>query len=186
MYAIVYGIYEYFVVYKGLMWVVFDEVVNWVIMISGLTIVILASTRMNIESWIVNLLYVFLLEDLAYWACQWAETGAYPFPAVDWFDAFFASFRVLGGIGRPIPFWPHVPIFYLPGYAAILAYYVTSFRSAKAGRVVALVIGPLFIAILAGALVPDAIAAQILLWIPATFIGILAIAISVKRHGTRA
>ncbi|MEX2684490.1 MAG: hypothetical protein Q6373_023165 [Candidatus Sigynarchaeota archaeon] len=185
IYAIAYGIYEYFIVYKGLMGHVLDEKKNWAIMIGGLVVVVLVSTWSNVEMLVVSLLYMFLLEDLTYWTCQWIELGVYPFPAVDWFDAFFASFRVLGGIGQAIPVWPYVPFFYIPGYAMILVYYLASWRSAKAGRVVAWIIGPFFIAIIAGTLVTEEIATWLLIVIPSALTTHAVIALAVNRHDTR-
>ena len=182
IYAVAYGIYEYFIVYNFLIWKVFGETVNWAIMIAGLVVVVLVSTRANVELCIVSLLYIFLLEDLVYWLCQWVTTAVYPFPAPDWFDGFFASFRVLGGIGQGIPFWPYIPFFYIPGYSAMFVYYFVSWRSAKAGRLAAWMIGPFFIAIVAGALATEEIAAWSLLIIPSAFASIAAIAFAVKRH----
>ncbi len=189
IYAVAYGIYEYFIVYqgKGDMWDVFGETTNWAIMIAGLVITVLASTRANVELCIVSLLYIFLLEDLVYWLGQWGVMGICPFPIEkNWFDSYFASFRVLGGIGRAIPFWPHVPFFYLPGYGAIVAYYIASWRSAKAGRFVAWIIGPLFIAIVAGTLVSEETATWLLITIPSALFSLVTIAIAVKWHDTRA
>jgi hypothetical protein len=185
IYAVAYGIYEYFVVYKGLMWEVFDERVNWAIMIAGLVVVVLVSTWSNVELCIVSMLYLFLVEDLAYWLCQWVELGIYPFPAPDWFDGFFASFRVLGGIGRAIEFWPYVPLFYIPGYGAMIVYYLVSWKSAKAGRFVAWIIGPFFIAIVAGTLVTEEVAAWLLITIPSALVSLAAIAFAVKRYDIR-
>ncbi|MBN2150340.1 MAG: hypothetical protein JW839_02725 [Candidatus Lokiarchaeota archaeon] len=184
-YAVFYGVYEYFIVYEFLMWDVFDEEVNWAIMVAGLVVVVLASTRGNAELCVVNLLYVFLLEDLTYWFCQWAETGAYPFPAPDWFDGFFASFRVLGGIGRAVPFWPYIPLFYIPGYSAVIVYYIASWRSAKAGRVVAWIIGPIFIAIVAGTMLSEEVATLLLITIPVALFSLAVVSLAVKRYGTR-
>ncbi len=186
IYAVAYGIYEYFVVYKGLMWEVFDEKTNWAIMIAGLVVVVLVSTWSNVELCVVSLLYLFLVEDLTYWMCQWVELGIYPFPATDWFDGFFASFRVLGGIGQAVPFWPYVPFFYIPGYGAMLVYYIASWRNAKAGRLVAWIIGPFFIAIVAGTLVTEEVAAWLLITIPSALVSLAAIALVVIRYNTGA
>nr|MDO8085199.1 hypothetical protein [Candidatus Sigynarchaeum springense] len=185
IYAVAYGIYEYFIVYKGLMGRVLDEETNWAIMIGGLVVVVLVSTWSNVEMCVMSLLYLFLMEDLTYWTCQGIELGTYPFPAGDWFDSYFASFRVLGGIGQAIPFWPYVPFFYIPGYAAIIAYYVASWRSAKAGRVVAWIVGPFFIAIIAGTLVTEEIATGLLITIPSASSALAVLALAINRHGTR-
>lgn len=172
VYAIAYGIYEYFVVYKHLMWVVMVEEVNWLVMILGLAIVVTIATRGSIEHLVMGLMHTFLLEDLVYWLCQWVDTAVYPFPAPNWFDAWFASFRVLGGIGSPLPWFPHVPLFYLPGFAIVLGYYLAGFVAGPRGsRIVAWIAGPLFVAIIGGTMVPDSTAALLLVVLPAISYG---------------
>jgi len=182
IFAICYGIYEYFIVYKFLIWRNIVEQANWAIMIVGYTIVVCIATKCNIELWAVNLLGLFIIEDFTYWMCMWIELGTYPFPVTDWFDAWFASFRVLGYIGQAMPFWSRMPVFYIPGFASIVLYYRAGWRSAKRSRIIAWIIGPFFIAIIAGTLVTEIEALYILILLPSisTCLGILVLAFVLK------
>nr|MDO8110045.1 hypothetical protein [Candidatus Sigynarchaeota archaeon] len=169
IYALAYSFYEYFVVYnyvdlmaQGLM----VEQLNWVIMLGGFAIAILIATRGNIEHLVIGMMYMFILEDLGYWISQWIDTRVYPFPAPDWFDSWFASFRVFGGIGQAIPFWPFVPVFYLPGFALIAVYYLAARKSTTWSRIVAWGIGPLFAWLIIGTQLSDATASALLIFLP--------------------
>ncbi len=175
VYSIVYGAYEYFVVYRYGHWIaVLGEQVNWAIMYTGLLVTVALATvykkRVHVEQAIMGLLFMALLEDVTYWACQWADTGIYPFPAPDWWDSWFATFRVLGHMGRALPFWPFVPVYYVPGFAAVAIFYACSFKGPAPSRVAFLAIGPLFAAVLLGVLWNnDAYAIFMLVILPVSF-----------------
>ena len=123
---------------------------NWTMMFIGLFVVVGLVTRASKELMILGLMYNFLLEDVVYWMCQWIDTGIYPYPAPNWFDSFFASFRVLGGLGTAIPFFPYIPFFYIPGFITAILFYVFHFINPKAGRFVSWIAGPLFIGVILG------------------------------------
>ena len=167
LYSVIYGIYEYFVVYNGIKLIdQLGPIVNWTIMWSGLIITVTLATRLSFEFIIMGLFYMSVLEDIIYWMCQWASTGVYPFPAGDWWDAMFASYRVLGGWGQAIPFWPYVPFYYVPSIAMLLIYYLSAYKGALYGRLVAWLVGPIFIGIILGTFVDDFAATLILIFVP--------------------
>ncbi|NVM55093.1 MAG: hypothetical protein HWN66_15415 [Candidatus Helarchaeota archaeon] len=164
IYSIVYGIYEYFVVYHSVRLVdILGAEINWVIMYVGLITVVAIASRFSIEQIVMGLLFMAMFEDFVFWMCQWAHTGTYPYPAGNWWDSYFASFRVLGGLGKAIPFWPYVPFYYLPGFAIVTIFYLASYKGAATSRIAAWVIGPFFLAIIAGTLVVNDNVARIIL-----------------------
>ena len=167
LYSVIYGIYEYFVVYTGIRLIDhLGPIVNWTIMWSGLFITVTLATRLSFESIIMGLFYMSVLEDIVYWIGQWASTGVYPFPAGDWWDSYFASYRVLGGWGQAIPVWPYVPFYYVPSITMLLIYYLSAHKGALYGRLVAWLVGPIFIGIILGAFVNDFTATLILVFVP--------------------
>ncbi|MFX1567178.1 MAG: hypothetical protein ACFFCV_02290 [Promethearchaeota archaeon] len=154
IYSIVYGFYEYFIVYGLLIPVLGNpfSIINWFIMFFGILFVAALATWFSVEKSLMAWLYLTIIEDLFYWIAQWIDTGVYPFPAPDWWDTTIATFRLLGGLGQAIPFWPNIPLFYLPGFTLLIIYYIISYRSAKYGRIIAWIVGPFILAILGGAL----------------------------------
>ncbi len=168
IYSVIYGIYEYFIVlnYIRLVDVLGSVVVNWAIMYICVILVVALATRGSVEQTIMGWFYMAVFEDVIFWFCKWVDKGEYPFPAGNWWDSTIASYRVLGGLGWAIPFWPYVPFYYIPGYAVIILYYITSYKSAKAGRIAALIWEPFFLAIIAGALGTDLLAIICLTTIP--------------------
>ncbi|MHA1294436.1 MAG: hypothetical protein ACTSQJ_17475 [Promethearchaeota archaeon] len=182
IYSIIYGIYEYYIVYNeyvGLVKVI-GSVINWVIMYSGLCITVGLATRyekrFNIEPIIMGLFLMTMLEDVIFWMCLWIDRGVFPYPAGNWWDNTIATFRILGGLGRPVPFWPYIPFYYIPGFIAIISYYLICINGPKSSRAYAWIIGPFFIAIIAGALFNDLFALICLIAIPSiSYIYILTI-----------
>lgn len=181
LYSFFYGIYEYFIVYHyPRLLDLMGPIVNWTIMYLGVIIFVAITTRYNgkftIEQIIMGLFFMTMFEDVMYWMSQWIDTGKYPFPAGNWWDATLASFRVLGGLGQAIPFWPYVPLYYLPGFSMIILFYLISYYSPKISRIVSWLIGPLFLAIIFGTLSTDLFAFYSLLVIPIgsyIFVGVL-------------
>jgi len=171
IYSIIYGIYEYFVVYHGIKLIdILGSIINWTIMWMGLIITIAIITHFNFQNIIMGLFYMSFLEDLMFWLCQWGSTGIYPFPAADWWDVIFASYRILGNWGRAVSFWPYVPFYYLPSSVMIIIYYVAAYKGAIYGRITAWLIGPFFLVIVGTAFVNDFIATLILIFGPFLFL----------------
>ncbi len=164
LYSIAYGIYEYFVVYTHvhLMGTILTEWTNWSIMFGGLLIVVTIATRGRVEPMVMGLLNLGLVEDVVYWVCQWVSTGTYPFPVPAWWDANFPSFRILS-LGQPVSFPPYVPFLYFVGFPLLIAYYLAALKGASPARMIAWVVGPMFLAIMAGTFARDEIAALIIL-----------------------
>jgi hypothetical protein len=167
IYSIFYGIYEYFVVYTHWKWVnIIGVELNWLIMYTGLILTVLIASRLSIENTIMGLFLMSVVEDIIYWMCQWVDTGIYPYPAPNWWDSTLASYQALGGLGWPIPFWPYVPFYYIPGFILISLFYISSYIGAKPGRIYTWLVGPFFLAIIAGALGNIGMARIILIALP--------------------
>ncbi len=168
IYSILYGIYEYFVVYTrfSLIDTVFTPQINWLIMYLGIIITVGLVTKVNIEQIIFGLFYMIMFEDVVYWIGYGIDFGIFPYPAANWWDIYLASFRVLGGFGRAVPFWPYVPLYYFPGFGIVILYYILSYRSALLSRIMAWIIAPFFISIIAGALGNDLTATILIILIP--------------------
>jgi hypothetical protein len=167
IFSIVYGIYEYFIVYHTIRLVdILGPVLNWIIMYTSLLLTVALASRFSIEQTVLGLFFMAMFEDVVYWMCQWIDTGVYPYPAGNWWDSAFASFRVLGGLGHPISFWPYVPFYYLPGFAMVFIFYIASYKGPITSRIAAWGIGPFFLAIVAGTMVDDTTARIILIVLP--------------------
>jgi len=171
IYSIFYGLYEYFIVYHyPRLLDMLGTSINWSIMYLGLLLTVALVTRLegkfSLEQTLMGLLFMAMFEDVIYWMSQWIDTGAYPFPAGDWWDTMFASFRVLGGLGQPIPVWPYVPTYYLPGFGMAIGFYVCSYLGPKSSRIAFIIIAPLFIAVLLGTLHNELFAILVLISVP--------------------
>jgi len=123
----------------------------------------------SIEQTVMGLFLMTVFEDFIFFMSSWVDTGIYPYPACTigvpdscWWNTSIATFKVLGNLGNPIPFWPYIPFYYIPGLAIVAIFYISSYIGAKPSRLLAWIIGPFFLAIIAGAL--DTVAtAQIVL-----------------------
>ena len=73
----------------------------------GIIITVGLVTKVNIEQIIFGLFYMIMFEDVVYWIGYGIDFGIFPYPAANWWDIYLASFRVLGGFGRAVPFWPY-------------------------------------------------------------------------------
>ncbi len=183
IYSVAYGIWEYFVVYDTIRLVdILGPEINWAIMYSGLIITVALASRLSIEKTVLGLFHMAMLEDVVYWMCHWAKTQEFPYPAGNWWDSYFASYRVLGGWGQSVPFWPWVPIYYFPGFAMVITYYLLAYKGAIYGRISAWMIGPLFLAIIGGTMVDDLAATYILIFLP---IGLLFYAFIITLYSYR-
>ncbi|MFX1453024.1 MAG: hypothetical protein ACFFCM_19475 [Promethearchaeota archaeon] len=154
IFSISYGFYEYFIVY-GLLVPILGapfSITNWFIMFFGMLFVVALTTQFSVEKSLMAWLYLTVIEDLFYWIANWIHTGVYPFPAPNWWDGTLATFRLLGGLGQAITFWPYIPFYYIPGFVSLIIYYSISYQSAKYGRILAWIVGPFTLAILGGAL----------------------------------
>lgn len=178
IYSIIYGFYEYFVVYTNIrIYDIIGPVANWTMMYVGVVILVALVTKFDIEKSIMGLFYMTILEDWFYWLSQWIDTGNYPFPAGNWWDSTIASFKVIGGLfgwtglGWPVSFWPYFPFYYIPGFGMIFVYYIASYKSARIGRIIAMIWGPFYLAIIGGALGNEILAVLFLSILPiASFI----------------
>jgi len=167
IYSILYGIYEYFEVYNGLALINrLGSILNWTIMWTGLIVTVAIATRFSIQDIIMGLFYMSVLEDFVFWLCKWGSSGIYPFPASDWWDSMFATYRVLGNWGQAIPFWPYIPFYYLPSMAMLFIYYFSAYKGALYGRITAWLIGPIFLVIVGAAFLDDFTATLCLIFVP--------------------
>ncbi|MHA1147124.1 MAG: hypothetical protein ACTSR8_02655 [Promethearchaeota archaeon] len=171
IFSIIYGFYEYFVVYNYIrLYDILGSSGNWSIMYISLIFTVAFATwydrKFNIEQIIMGLFFMAMFEDVIFWISLAIDHGVYPFPAGNWWDSTFASFRVLGGLGKAIPFWPYVPTYYIPGFGLIISFYIFSYYGPKSSRIVFMLIGPLFIAILLGTLHDELFAIIMLISVP--------------------
>ena len=166
-YSLVYGTYEHRIVYHGPRLIdILGEMVNWPMMYIGLLITVGLATRWQREAMIFGLFWMAMFEDLVFFANEAALIGAYPYPAGNWWDQSFASFRVLGGLGTALPFFPYVPRYYVLGFPLAGLWFLFSYRSKAIGSKYAIVVAPLFIAIVLGTLSGENFAVFALLCAP--------------------
>ncbi len=185
VYSILYGIYEYFIVYNYpalIATTALNEWINWSMMIGGMLIVSGLTTRFRIEYMVMAVFTMAMVEDITYFISLWIDSGAYPFPSGDWWSHFYSSYRVLG-LGHPTTFPPYVPVHYWVGFPSVIVYFIASFKSAKWGRAAAWFIGPLFLAVLVGAVVKtDQMAWIVLIGIPMLCYIIVGVALGLNRR----
>ena len=168
IYSIGYGFYEYFIVYNYIkLHDILGSNINWGIMYLGLIFAVALATlfnrNLNIEHVIFGLLFMAMFEDVIFWMAQWIDKGVFPWPAGDWWDNTFASFRILGYLGQPVSFWPFFPKYYIPGFIMVIGYYSSCIIGPKISRIYAWVVGPLFLSILVGAFLSEEFHALIIL-----------------------
>ncbi|MHA1756956.1 MAG: hypothetical protein ACTSVV_09315 [Promethearchaeota archaeon] len=168
IYSILYGWYEHFIVYNNFRLLdITGEIGNWAMMYLGVLILVAIVSKFRIEQMVMGLFYMTLLEDVFSHSGNIITYGTFPFPAGDWYDEYIASFRVLGGLGQPIPIWPYVPIFYVFGFPIVFFYYLCAyFKDSKFSRIFAWFVGPFYLSILFGALGGDFQAIIILITLP--------------------
>ncbi len=155
IYSIVYGIFEYTVMYTNPGYVrngIISPYVNWTIMYVSLVILMTIVTRGKIELIILGVFFFLVFEDLVYHICYGIDIQAYPFPVYDWWDEYLASFRVLGRLGQAVPFWPYAPLYYLPGFLILLLQFSIGIINVKGFRIVNWIIEPFIVAIIVGLL----------------------------------
>ncbi|MCF2144612.1 MAG: hypothetical protein K9W42_13010 [Candidatus Heimdallarchaeota archaeon] len=171
-YSIVYGIFEYTVMYTNPGYVrngVISPYVNWAIMYTILVLLMALVTRGKIEQILLGMFFFLIGEDLIYHICYGIDIKAFPFPVYDWWDDYLASFRVLGCLGQPVAFWPYAPRYYLPGFGILLIQFIVGFVSAKGFRILNWIIEPFIVAIIASMIWnKDLYASIILIAIPIT------------------
>ncbi|WP_457559104.1 hypothetical protein [Candidatus Harpocratesius sp.] len=153
IYSIIYGIFEYFIVYTygNLIDRIIPPQVNWAFMYLGIIFLLLWKTNKKWDFTLMGLFFMIIFEDIIYWTCYWIDTGIFPFPAVDWWDIYLASFRILGNLGQPISFPPYFPLYYIPGYFMIFLYYLLSLRGSYISRILSWILIPIFSAVIIGA-----------------------------------
>jgi hypothetical protein len=158
VYAIIYGIYEYYIVYHTIALVpnkIITPGINWLIMCSGVLILIALLTHFRFKHMIFGLLFMLTLEDFTFWMCEWIDLATYPFPAGTWWDGHFATFRAIGGISWPLPFWPYLPFFYLPITIIIVLFYISCAIGPKTSQIYSWIVGPLWSAILLSLIIEE-------------------------------
>jgi hypothetical protein len=169
LYSIFYGIFEYTVMYnypglvaKGTI----TPYVNWAIMYASIILLMTIITRGRIEFIILGVFFFLMFEDLVFHICYGIDIQAYPFPVADWWDEYLASFRVLGHLGQAVPFWPYVPLYYLPGFGMLIVMFSLGFANAKGSKIVNWILEPFILAVIVGLLGSDIFAIISLAVIP--------------------
>lgn len=167
LYSFAYGTYENRIVYHGPRLIdIVGEMVNWPMMYIGLLITVGLATRCHREAMLFGLFWMAMLEDLVFFANEAVLIGGYPYPAGNWWDEWFASFRVLGGLGTALPFFPYVPRYYVFGFPLAGLWFLLSHRNRVVGTRYAMLVGPLFIAIILGTLSGEGFALLALICAP--------------------
>jgi hypothetical protein len=169
LFSIGYGIFEYTVMYTNPGYVskgIITPYVNWAIMYTCILVLMIGVTRVKIEWILLGVFFFLMFEDLVYHICYGIDIQAYPFPVYDWWDEYLASFRVLGNLGQAIPFWPYVPLYYLPGFGMIIIMFIVGFANAKGARIVNWILEPFILAVIIGLLGNDLFAIISLAVIP--------------------
>ncbi|NHJ47072.1 MAG: hypothetical protein FK733_04720, partial [Asgard group archaeon] len=140
--------------------------INWAIMYSSVVIILALVNRGKIDQILLGLIFFLVFEDLVYFITYGIEFDFYPYPTYDWWDERLASCRVLGNLGQAIPFWPYVPLYYLPGFGVIILLYSLGFANAKAFRIANWILLPFLVSIVAGLMWTDTFAIICLIIIP--------------------
>ena len=185
VYSIVWGIYEYYIMKSGFVPNTIPQVWHWAMMHLLLVVILAFATKFSIEQIIMGQFFMAVFEDLIYFITYGLDFNFYPYPAGNWWDATFASFRVLGGLGQAIEFPPYTPIYYIPGFLMIIVFYVLSFIGAKTSRIGAWLIIPLYSAVLIGTMVGDLAALILLIALPSVLYLYLGTAFFVRRSKSR-
>ena len=110
----------------------------------------------------MSILVVVNFEDLVFWIVQGfkklAAEGYWtnPFPAGNWWDEWFSSFRVLGGWGTATSFWPFVPRYYYIVLGILTFYYLMAIIGGpKYGQIADWIILPATLPVLIGLITSD-------------------------------
>jgi hypothetical protein len=75
----------------------------------------------RLEAALFSIYFYMLHEDLSYFIALGIDRRKYPFPTGNWYDK---AFWFLCGLGEPLPFFPHVPLWYLIVWSALAVYAV--------------------------------------------------------------
>jgi hypothetical protein len=152
LFASLFGIYENiwaFSIFDGFF---LDHVyVHWILWwITTVTIAYFATNR-RWDQILLSLLLVVNFEDVIFWMTSWIRTGNYPYPAGNWWDPIFASFRVLGNWGTATSFWPYFPRYYYVVGGMLIPYYIiVLLGGSKYGQIFAWLYLPAVIPVLVG------------------------------------
>ncbi len=150
IFATLFGIYENLWAFS-----IFDTPqlvwVHWILWwITTITIAYFATNR-RWDQIVIFLLFVVNFEDVIFWMMVWIRNGSYPYPAGNWWDSTFASFRVLGNWGTATSFWPYVPRYYYVVSGLLIPYYfMVLLGGTKYGQVLAWIYLPAIIPVLIG------------------------------------
>jgi hypothetical protein len=185
IYSIVWGIYEYYIMKNGFVPNTIPILVHWAIMHLLLVGILAFATKFSIEQMIMGQFFMAVFEDMIYFITLGLDLRYYPYPAGNWWDNAFASFRVLGGLGQAITFPPYTPIYYIPGFLMIIFFYIFSFQGPKASRIAAWMIIPLYLGVLIGTMVGDLMATILLITLPTASYLYLGIAYIIRRSSIK-
>jgi hypothetical protein len=157
VYAILFGIYEglwAFSIFDGFF--VKHLYLHWILWWISTIIIAYIATNRRWDQIILSLLIVVNFEDVIFWTVQGIRNNKWPFPAGDWWDTLFASFRVLGNWGTATTFWPYVPRYYYVVLGILLPYYLFAIIGGpKYGQLLSWVLLPVVIPVLIGLITSD-------------------------------
>ena len=136
LYSIIYGIFEFLVVYKSNL--LFNDTFlpygNWLMMFAGLFIVSHYSSRTNhhphhpfIEK-VHAMIWVMVFKDIIYYVCKWTTVynlNTNPYPVFPNFYQFYHVFKVskMLFLSQPIECVPYFPKFYIINLGISIPYY---------------------------------------------------------------
>jgi hypothetical protein len=157
LYATMFGFYEMFAAFS-----IFDGFfvehlyLHWVLWWITTAVIAYFATNRRWDQIILSLLVVINFEDVIFWTLQGIRNREWPFPAGNWWDAYFASFRVLGNWGTATSFWPFVPRYYYVVLGILLPYYlIASFGGPKYGQILSWIYLPAIIPVLIGTITSE-------------------------------
>jgi hypothetical protein len=83
----------------------------------------------RVEIALLNLYSLMVHEDLVYFIALGIDGRKYPFPAANWYDQ---AYPFLCGLGEPLPFFPHFPLWYPVAWVGLGLYLVLWWHRARA------------------------------------------------------
>ncbi len=157
IYAILFGIYEglwAFSIFDGFF--VEHLYLHWILWWISTVIIAYIATNRRWDQIVLSLLVVINFEDVIFWVIQGIRGNRWPFPAGNWWDEYFASFRVLGGWGTATSFWPFVPRYYYIVFGILLPYYLMAIIGGpKFGQILSWIYLPVVLPVLIGLITSD-------------------------------
>jgi len=157
-YAILYGLYEYNIVYYSLRLLQYlTKYGNWFIM-WFLFFTICATLKMKRIDILYYLLWFSTIEDIIFWLCSWYRYSKYPYPVGNWYDEELPMFRLFH-LGKAVGFEPQVPLFYYISLGICMVYFILN--QCKYHKLIKywnyIVLPPMYILIIGSLLLPKEI-----------------------------